>query len=179
MKFFSKLLITLMMVVGIVAAARADGDVTFEVRGPMMVAEGEAFRIEFSVNADPDKESFRAPSFEGFEVLAGPTTSTSRNFSIINGQRTSSYTVSYYYVLLGRSAGTFTVAPAEISVGGRKYRTQPMPVEVVDESSGGNQNGNQGGNQGGNQNGNRGSAGVGNGNGSSGGESDGRRKAEG
>ena len=142
MKIFRFFIITLMTFAGIVGnipAAIADGDVTFEVKAPMMVAAGEAFRIEFTVSADPDKDSFRAPSFEGFEVLAGPTTSSSRNISIINGQRTSSYTVSYYYVLLSHTAGTLTIAPAEIAVGGRRYRTQPMPVEVVDESSGGSQ----------------------------------------
>ena len=95
MKFFRILLFTLLTVVTAVPAAMADGDVTFEVKAPMMVAAGEAFRIEFSVSADPDKNSFSAPSFEGFEVLAGPTTSSSRNIIIINGQRTSTYTVSY------------------------------------------------------------------------------------
>lgn len=161
---FKRFLITLLFACTCVGTALADGDVTFEVKAPMMVAAGEAFRIEFSVSADPDKESFRAPSFEGFEVLAGPTTSSSRNFSIINGKSTSSYTVSYYYVLLGQSAGTYTIAPAEISVGGRKYRTQPMPVEVINEGSSGNaNNGSNGGsaNNGGNT------------------QSDGRRKAEG
>ena len=167
MKIFSKfrkLLITLTAIVCIVVPALADGDVTFEVKAPMMVAAGEAFRIEFSVSADPDKESFRAPSFDGFEVLAGPTTSSSRNFSIINGKSTSSYTVSYYYVLLCQSAGTYTIAPAEISVGGRKYRTQSMPVEVINEGS--STNGNNGAN---------GSAGNSGGNS----QADGRRKAEG
>ena len=166
MKFFRFFLIALLTTfVGGVAAAYADGDVTFEVKAPMMVAAGEAFRIEFSVSADPDKESFRAPSFEGFEVLAGPTTSSSRNISIINGQRTSSYTVSYYYVLLSQTAGTLTIAPAEISVGGRRYRTQLMPVEVVNETQ---------------QSAPAGSNGSNNGNSSNNsGEADGKRRAEG
>ena len=168
---FKRLLITILFACVCVSPALADGDVTFEARGPMMVAVGEAFRVEFSVNADPDKNSFSAPSFEGFDVLAGPTTSTSRNFSIINGQRTSSYTVSYYYVLTGQAAGTYTIAPAEVSVGGRKYRTQPLPVEVVNEGT--QQSGGNGGGSGG-VNGNGGNGGNG-----STGEADGRRKAEG
>ena len=166
--FIKSFLLTLLFACACAGTALADGDVTFEVKAPMMVAAGEAFRIEFSVSADPDKESFRAPSFEGFEVLAGPTTSSSRNISIINGQRTSSYTVSYYYVLLSQTAGTFTIAPAEISVGGRKYRTQSMPVEVINEGASGNGNGNGNGNGGGSH-----------GSGGGGSQADGKRTAEG
>ena len=143
---FKRLLITFLFACVCVSRALADGEVTFEVKAPMMVAAGEAFRIEFALSADPDKESFRAPSFEGFEVLAGPTASTSRSVNIINGKRSSSYTVSYYYVLLGREAGTQTIGTAEVSVDGRRYKTQPLPVEVVDEGAQGGSNGNQGGN---------------------------------
>lgn len=145
---FKRLLVTLLFACACVGTALADGEVTFEVKAPMMVAAGEAFRIEFAVNADPDKDSFRAPSFEGFEVLAGPTTSSSRSINIINGKRSSTYTVSYFYVLLSREAGAHTIGAAEIAVDGRRYKSQPLPVEVVDEGSqGGNggSNGNQGG----------------------------------
>ena len=124
--------------------AAAD-EVTFEVKAPMMVAAGEAFRVEFSVSADPDKDSFTAPSFEGFDLLAGPSVSQSRSFQIVNGQSKASYNVSYFYVLAGSAAGNFTIGPATVTVGGKRYSTRPLPVEVVDEKgSGGTQSGQSG-----------------------------------
>lgn len=134
--FFRKTLATLSLTAAFFAA-RAAGEVTFEARSPMMVATGEAFRVEFVVDAEPDKGTFRAPSFEGFDVLAGPSTSTSRNFQIINGRSTSTYTVSYTYVLLAHSAGNLTVQPASIDVDGKTYITRPLPVEVVAEKDAG------------------------------------------
>ena len=130
-----------------VVPAAAAGDVVFEAKAPMMVAAGEAFRVEFSVSADPDKGTFRAPSFEGFEVLAGPSTSSSRNFQIINGQSKSSYNVSYYYVLLSRTPGNTTIGQAEVEVDGKRYTTRPLPIEVVDEHGGQNQQGSAAGRQ--------------------------------
>lgn len=140
--FFRKIALTLLFAAAALCASAAE-EVVFDVRSPMMVATGEAFRVEFSVNADPDKGTFRAPAFEGFDVLAGPSQSTSRNFQIINGQSKSSYNVSYIYVLVAQSAGNHTIGTAEIEVDGKAYRTRPMPIEVVDESAAGQQHAQQ------------------------------------
>ncbi len=134
MKIFRQFVLTLILLLASVVTY-ADNDVTFEVKSPLMVAAGETFRVEFSVNADPDKGSFQAPSFEGFNVLAGPSTSTSRNWQIINGESKSSYNVSFFYVLLAEQAGNLTIAPASIKVDGREYSTESLPIEVVDESA--------------------------------------------
>ncbi|MDE6623956.1 MAG: BatD family protein, partial [Alistipes sp.] len=53
-------------------AGLAAEKVEFTASSPLTVGVGEAFRVEFSRNAKPDKDTFQAPSFEGFEVLAGP-----------------------------------------------------------------------------------------------------------
>ena len=65
---------TLLTVVALFAmlTARADGDVSFEINTPLMVTAGEMFRVEFVLtNAKPDQDSFKVPSFDGLEVLAG------------------------------------------------------------------------------------------------------------
>ena len=63
-------MLTLLTVFGATVAS-ADEKVSFEVKAPMVVAKGEAVRVEFSLNASPDEGSFTAPSFEGFDVIAG------------------------------------------------------------------------------------------------------------
>ncbi len=114
-------------------AAFADEKVTFEVKAPMMVAKGEAVRVEFTLNAKPDDNSFVAPSFEGFDVIAGPAVSRGSSIQIINGQmtRNSSYTITY--VLLPQQEGTFTIGAATARVDKTEYRTKTLPIEVVDE----------------------------------------------
>ena len=117
--------------------AAADEKVSFEVKAPMVVAKGEAVRVEFALNAKPDEGSFTAPSFEGFDVIAGPATSQGSSIQIVNGQmtRSSSYTITY--VLLPQEEGNFTIGSATARVDKTEYRTKPLPIEVVDEGAGG------------------------------------------
>lgn len=102
-------------------------EVTFEVSAPKIVAVGEVFQVVFNVNAK--SEDFTPPSFEGFDVLAGP--STSRNIQSINGKR--SQTISYSYVLMCSSAGDFTILPAEVKVKNKSYKTTPTAIKAIVE----------------------------------------------
>ena len=103
--------------------------VEFTVDGPSVVTVGEVFRVEFSLTEKAD--SFTAPSFEGFTVLAGPSTSTYSQRSIINGQITSSTTYGYTYVLQCSEAGIHTIGAAEAEVKKQKVRTRPYSIEAV------------------------------------------------
>ena len=67
--FFCKITLALCFVIFVGSAARAD-EVTFSANAPMVVTAGESFRVEFSLNATPDDDSFEAPDFGAFDVLA-------------------------------------------------------------------------------------------------------------
>ena len=129
---------TLLTIVALFAtlAARADGDVSFEINTPLMVTAGEMFRVEFVLtNAKPDQDSFKVPSFEGLEVLAGPTTSSGHSFQSINGVSSSKSTYTITYVVMGQAAGNITIGSAEVAVKGKKYTTKATPIEVVAQSA--------------------------------------------
>ena len=128
-------MLTLLTVFGATVAS-ADEKVSFEVKAPMVVAKGEAVRVEFSLNASPDEGSFTAPSFEGFDVLAGPAVSQGSSVQIVNGSMTKSVSYTYTFVLLPQAAGNVTVGAAEVKVDGTTYRTRPLPVEIVNEGEG-------------------------------------------
>ncbi|WP_418982063.1 BatD family protein [Alistipes sp.] len=115
--------------------AYADGKVAFEASSPLTVAAGEPFRVQFALNAEPEEDTFSPPSFEGFDVLAGPVVSRGSSLSIINGVRTKSYNYTITYVLLPQAAGNVTVGAASIAVEGTVYRTDPLPIEIVDEGT--------------------------------------------
>lgn len=129
-----KLTIVVLLLVQVLTAWAA-GKPVFEVSTPLTVAVGEAFRVEFALNAKPDEDSFRAPQFEGFDVLAGPAVSTGSSIQIINGTMSKSVNCTYTFVLLPKSAGNYTIGVAEVVVDGETVRSNPQPIEVVDEGA--------------------------------------------
>lgn len=115
---------------------------TMEVDGPRVVAVGESFRIEFSMNGKPDE--FKAPTFENFELVAGPSVSQSSSFSMVNGKTTQKSSYTYSYVLVAIKKGTFAIGAAEAKKDDKLYHSQSLPIEVVDEGAATNR-GNSGG----------------------------------
>ncbi|MFI3293366.1 MAG: BatD family protein [Rikenellaceae bacterium] len=133
-KFITHLSLTLVVLFTSLTSAMAAEGVSFTTSAPMMVAVGETFRVEFALNASPDKDSFVAPNFPGFDVLAGPAVSQGSSIQIINGKMTRSTNLSYTFVLLAQEAGAYTIASAKVKVDKANYTTKPLPIEVVDES---------------------------------------------
>ncbi|MFO8234374.1 MAG: BatD family protein [Bacteroidales bacterium] len=115
----------------------ADEEVKFSAEAPEVVRAGEQFRLTFTVNADVD--DFTSPAIDGFRVLAGPSTSTSTNVSIVNGKMTRSYQLQYTFVLRAEETGDFTIPPAKVEVDGKEYKSNEVDIEVIegdaDESS--------------------------------------------
>jgi len=84
----------------------------------------ERLRVSFEMNKDGDL--FEPPAFSDFEVLMGPSQSTSSSW--INGKR--SFSRSYTYVLKPKRQGTLSINPAYITIGGERYATEEKQVEV-------------------------------------------------
>lgn len=142
--FFAKISLTALFVLAVFSAFGAE-KVTFEAHAPLTVAVGEAFRVEFSLNAKPDESTFSAPSFEGFDVLAGPAVSKGQRISIVNGSMDKTVEYKITYVLLPQAEGNVTIGSASIGVDGTTYTTEPVPVEIVREAGGGASPAQQGG----------------------------------
>ena len=131
--FFRRILLSLTALLA-AGAARAD-EASFEINTPLIVTAGEMFRVEFVLEGKADDDSFRAPSFDGLDVLAGPTVSTGYQYQNINGTSSQKTTLTITYVVMARNAGTVTIGAASIDVKGRTYTTKATPVEVVAESA--------------------------------------------
>ncbi len=85
--FIAKISLTALFVLAIFSASAAE-KVTFEANSPLTVAVGEPFRVEFALNAQPEPGSFKAPSFEGFDVIAGPAEAQGQSIQIVNNSMT-------------------------------------------------------------------------------------------
>ncbi len=131
MSRFKHLLLTLAFLAGAVAAWADETEFTAD--APAIVRTGEPFRVEFSLNAKPDKDTFTAPDFAGFNVLAGPSVSHFTSMEIVNGSMSKSFTYRYTYVLIAPDKGIHTVGAATVKVKDRDYTTRPLKIEAVEE----------------------------------------------
>lgn len=143
MKTILKIVSTTFVVLFAIFSARAAEEVSFSLNAPMIASVGEAFRIEFELNAKPDSDSFVPPAFENFDVVAGPSVSQGSSIQIVNGEMTKSISYAITYVLIPQKAGTFAIAPATIAVKKKSYTTQRTMIEVRDGAQAGTAQGAQ------------------------------------
>jgi len=98
-------------------------------QAPNVVEAGEQFQVDFTVNAEPS--NFIVPEMRDFRLLYGPSTSQSSNTQIINGKMSSSVAYTYSYVFQATKAGKYLIGSAEATVGGKKYKSNSINIEVV------------------------------------------------
>ena len=108
-------------------------DITINLSAPAQVAVGERFRVVFSVNARSSE--FTAPRFSDFRVLSGPSQSTSTSTQIINNQVTTSFTISYTYILEAINEGRFSVDAASVVVDGTSYSSNAHTIIVSGQAT--------------------------------------------
>ena len=83
-------------------------------------------RVQVSFIMNDDGDNLNPPSFEGFEVVAGPSqTISSAN---LNGRRTFQRT--YSFLLQPIKKGVFQIKPATIEIDGRIYKSNPVKITV-------------------------------------------------
>ena len=112
---------------------------TLTVQAPSTVGVGEQFSVSFSVEARAD--DFKGPTFKGFSVLGGPSTSTSRSISWQNGKTTNRVEYEFRYYVSADEEGLFTIGSASCLVDGKRIKSQPFTVKVEKGSPRANQRG--------------------------------------
>lgn len=86
----------------------------------------QPFQVQFVLENAQRITAFTPPSFRGFQVLQN---FQSQQTSIINGQISSSYTVTY--VLQPLRAGKFTIDGATATVDGATLHSNPVTIQVM------------------------------------------------
>ena len=103
--------ILLFILITSVLGAWADGNVTFTASAPDVVVSGDQFRLTYTVNTHKVRD-FRAPNIKGFDVLMGPSRSQQSSTQIINGNVTSTSSITFTYILMADKEGTYTIPGA-------------------------------------------------------------------
>ncbi len=110
----------------ILSASIATAQVTFEAKvSKKKLGINERLRIDFEMNKDGD--NFTPPSFTGFTIVGGPSTSVSNSW--FNGKR--SFKKTYTYFLAPKKRGNFTIKQATIEIEGNIFKTIPVKVQVT------------------------------------------------
>lgn len=123
------LTLTLMMVFQAIGATPS-----FTVIPPRRVFEGSKFAVTFRLN-NGEGSSLKVSQINGCRLIYGPSTSTSRSYSIVNGRSESSSRVEYTYTYLAEKAGTYTIPEASVIVDGKRYATKPVRFTVEPASA--------------------------------------------
>ena len=124
------------ILISTVIGAWAD-EITFTANAPEVVVSGDQFRLSYTINSQKVRD-FRAPSIQGFEVLMGPSRSTQSSTQFINGNVTSTSTITFTYILMAGKEGTYKIPGATIVADGNNYTSNSVEIKVLppDDTSG-------------------------------------------
>lgn len=141
-----KLIVLLIALITISSKAIAD-KVTFTASAPDVVVVGDQFRLSYTVTTQNVRD-FKAPSIKGFEVLMGPSRSEQSSTQIINGNVSSSSSITFTYILLAQNVGTYSVGGASIVANGDQIISNSVRIKVLQQDQDGNSGNNSAGNSG-------------------------------
>ena len=136
-----KLIIILIALIAYSTQAFAD-KVSFTASAPDAVVVGDQFRLSYTVTTQKVKD-FRAPSIKGFDVLMGPSRSQQSSTQIVNGNVTSTSSITFTYILMANTAGEYTIGSASIVADGNQMVSNSVKIKVLPQDQ--NSNGGQGG----------------------------------
>lgn len=136
-----KLIIILIALIAYSTQAFAD-KVSFTASAPDAVVVGDQFRLSYTVTTQKVKD-FRAPSIKGFDVLMGPSRSQQSSTQIVNGNVTSTSSITFTYILMANTAGEYTIGGASIVADSNQMVSNSVKIKVLPQDQ--NSNGGQGG----------------------------------
>lgn len=108
--------------------------VSFTLDAPKSATTDSQVRISYTLsNARAEKINY--PSFDDFEVLAGPSQSIFSSTQNINGRVTSKSGTTITYILAPRKAGTLTIPAASVKAGGNTLKSNSAQIKVTQGSA--------------------------------------------
>jgi hypothetical protein len=107
--------------------------ITVKGNAPAVVKVGERFRMTYEVNAKTDAPHFQLP--DALTVLSGPNVSQQTSFQFINGKQSSSFNLTFTYIMVADKEGKHTIPPATVEDGGQEYKSNSISIEVINDNT--------------------------------------------
>lgn len=105
----------------------------FTASAPPVVNLGEQFHY---VVEGSERGEVKLPPMDDFQLLGGPYSSFSSHSQWINGKMTQKTLVSYTFVFMARSEGTFVIPATTVKVGRKEYSSNEVELVVNAAGSG-------------------------------------------
>ena len=133
-KYILSIILILTALIGMPVKAQ---DITFKGSAPPAVVVGQQFQLVYVLNSVDERE-FRLPPelSENFDLLMGPSKSTSRETNmLINNQgkssNTTTYTTTLTSILVAKKEGTFELGPATAKIKNSEYKSNAVSIKVL------------------------------------------------
>lgn len=104
-------------------------DTKFTMSAPSIVSVGEQFSLTLTLNAKG--KDAKLPGLGNFEILMGPSVSSSTSIQIINGKTSRNVNYSYTYIIRAKKEGTYTISPATIRSDGNILQSNTITIKVI------------------------------------------------
>ncbi len=102
------------------------------VNSPSHVAEGEQFRLSYTINSQKVSGFTVGEIPEEFDVLMGPSKSSQHSVQMINGNVTQSASITYTYILFANKKGVYKIPPAYINADGKDVKSSETVITVTE-----------------------------------------------
>lgn len=113
----------------IVSLAAGAADVSFSVRAPGRVYEGERFAVTYHLSG-AQAEDIKVPELEGCRLIYGPAESVSQSYSVVNGRMSSNISADYTYYYRADRAGEITIPAASVIAEGKRYTSKQVKFTI-------------------------------------------------
>ena len=107
---------------------------SFTVEAPSQVVEGNKFNVTF-VLSNGEGSNFTPPEVSGAKLIYGPSVSHSYSSSWVNGKSSSSSSEEYTMIYKATGTGKCHIGAASIVVGGKRYATKALTIDVLPSGS--------------------------------------------
>lgn len=126
-----KRVLTILSIVFLCASCKnsvAQEEVTCVAKAPAEVGVNQQFQYTVTTNS---KGTVLETDFGKFELVGGPSTSTSTSFTVQGGNTEHKTTYSYTYFLTINKEGTFNIPGVSMSIDGKVVQSNPVTVKVL------------------------------------------------
>ncbi|MCM1356483.1 MAG: BatD family protein [Staphylococcus sp.] len=125
-----RFILSILLVI-LTAGITIHAEVSFTVKPPSRVYEGQRFPVTFRLT-NADGSDLKVSQINGCTLLYGPSVSQSQSYQVVNGKASSTSATEYTYYYKADKAGTFTIPAASIIGDGKRYTTKAVTFTVHD-----------------------------------------------
>lgn len=119
------------LLIALTAAVSLHAQVSFTVKPPSRVYEGQRFPVTFRLT-NAEGFDLKVSQINGCTLLYGPSVSTSQSYQVVNGRASSTSATEYTYYYKADKAGSFTIPAASVLADGKRYTTKAVSFTIHD-----------------------------------------------